>query len=66
MSKGNWNDEGCGSCFFEIFGELAIYVILFFVGCGALLLFGFLPEDIDQDTIVLIGVGALVAPARKL
>lgn len=52
--------EGCGGCFFEIFGELAIYVILFFVGGGVLLALGFLPEDIDRDLIVIIGAAVLV------
>lgn len=53
--------EGCGGCFFEVFGELAIYVILFLIGGGVLLALGFLPEDMDADTVVLVGVGVTVA-----
>ncbi len=60
MSKLN-DSEGCGGCFFEVFGELAIYMILFFIGGGVLLLLGFLPEDMDADTVVLVGVGVIVA-----
>ncbi len=62
MSKRN-DGEGFGGCFFEVFGELAIYVILFFIGGGVMLLLGFLPEDMDQDTVVLIGVAALASLA---
>ena len=60
MSKLN-DGEGCGGCFFEVFGELAIYVILFLIGGGVLMALGFLPEDMDADTVVFVGVGVIVA-----
>ena len=60
MSKFN-DGEGCGGCFFEVFGELAVYVILFLIGGGVLMALGFLPEDMDADTVVFVGVGVIVA-----
>lgn len=54
---------GFGGCLLEIFGELALYVIFLLIGGGVLALIGFLPDDIDSDLVVLIGIVVFAAVA---
>ena len=53
------DSSGCGGCLFEIFGELAVYLLFFLVGGFGMLVVGFLPEDFDVETVAAIGGGII-------